>query len=167
MTLYELGSEYQELLSLIDNGEIPEEAIADTLEALQGELRDKIDNIACVIKNLKVEADAIKAEAKNLTERAKAKEKRADWLKKYLSATMQQSGIDKIETERNVIKFGKSSVVEISDGFIEWAKEHSEDLLRTKVEVEADKVALKAAIQNGSVPEELAKIVEKKNIQIK
>ena len=167
MTLYELGSEYQEMLSLIDNGEIPEEAIADTLEALQGELRDKIDNVACVIKNLKAESEAIKAEAKSLTERSKAKEKRADWLKKYLSAIMQQSGIDKIETERNVIKFGKSSVVEISDGFIEWAKKHSEDLLRTKVEVEADKVALKAAIQNGSVPEDLAKIVEKKNIQIK
>ena len=167
MTLYELGGEYQELLSLIDNGEIPEEAIADTLEAIQGELKDKMDNIACVIKNLKAESEAIKAEAKSLTERSKAKEKRADWLKKYLSAIMQQSGIDKVETERNIIKFGKSSSVEISDGFIEWAKEHSEDLLRTTVEVEADKVALKAAIQNGSVPEDLAKIVEKKNIQIK
>lgn len=167
MTLYELGSEYQELLSLIDNGEIPEEAIADTLEALQGELRDKIDNVACVIKNLKAESDAIKAEAKNLTERAKAKEKRADYLKKYISATMQQFGIDKIETARNVIKFGKSSAVEISAGFIEWAKDHSENLLRTKVEIEADKAAVKEAIQNGNIPEDLAKIVEKKNIQIK
>ena len=35
---------------------------------------------------------------------------------------MQVNNIDKIETVRNVIKFSKSSAVETSDNFIEWAE---------------------------------------------
>ena len=95
----------------------------------------------------------------------KAKENKIEYLKAYLSSAMQVNNIDKIETVRNVIKFSKSSAVETSDNFIEWAETNAKDLLRVKTE--ADKIAIKSAIQEGKVPEEYAKIVEKKNLQIK
>ena len=165
MTLYEISSQYQHIINLMDNEEIPEEAIADTIESIQAEFNDKADNIACVIKNLKAEAESIKAESKRLAERAKAKENKIEYLKAYLSSAMQVNNIDKIETVRNVIKFSKSSAVETSDNFIEWAETNAKDLLRVKTE--ADKTTIKSAIQEGKVPEEYAKIVEKKNLQIK
>ena len=52
MKLYEIANDYLALLQAIDEGEIPEEAIADTLEAIEGEIEFKADNLACVLKTL-------------------------------------------------------------------------------------------------------------------
>ena len=48
-------------------------------------LDDKMENIACYVKNLQSDVDALKAEAKNLTQRAKTKENQIEYLKRYLS----------------------------------------------------------------------------------
>ena len=42
-----LKNDYLALMRAIDDDEIPEEAIADTLEAIKGEIEIKADNIAC------------------------------------------------------------------------------------------------------------------------
>lgn len=84
MTLYEINQTRLDFLSRIESGEIPEEAIADTLEALDGEFDDKADDIACYIKSLLSEKQAIKAEADALLERAAAKQGKADSLTNYL-----------------------------------------------------------------------------------
>jgi hypothetical protein len=55
MKLYELANDYLALMQAIDNGEIPEEAIADTLESITAGIEEKADNIACLLKN--IEAD--------------------------------------------------------------------------------------------------------------
>ena len=52
MTLYEINQTYQEFFDKVESGEIPEEAVSDTLESLDGEFEDKADNIACYIKSL-------------------------------------------------------------------------------------------------------------------
>ena len=62
MKLYELTNDYLALLDAIDNDEMPEEAIADTLEAITASIEDKADSIACVLKNLDAEIVAIKTE---------------------------------------------------------------------------------------------------------
>ena len=50
MTLYELSEQYQNLLAMMD--EIPEDAFADTMEALEGEVEEKIDGIVAAIMAL-------------------------------------------------------------------------------------------------------------------
>ena len=40
MKLYEIAAEYKSFLELVDAGEIPEEAINDTLESIQALLED-------------------------------------------------------------------------------------------------------------------------------
>ena len=62
MKLYELTNDYLALLDAIDNDEIPEEAIADTLESITACIEDKADSIACLLKNLDADIVAIKAE---------------------------------------------------------------------------------------------------------
>ena len=62
MKLYEISSQYNQFLQAVENGDIPIEAVSDTLEAIEGEFEDKADNIACLIKNKEAEMLAIKAE---------------------------------------------------------------------------------------------------------
>ena len=66
MSLYSLINDYQDFLEAVEAGEIPEEAITDTLEAIEGEIEVKIDNIASAIKNLTAEASMIRTEEKAL-----------------------------------------------------------------------------------------------------
>ena len=107
-TLYELTGQYIELLSAIESGDIPEEAISDTLEALGGELDEKIDSVACIIKQLDSEAIAIKAEKAKLADRQSVKEHQRDRLKDYIRQAMQLAGKKKVETSRNCVSVGKA-----------------------------------------------------------
>ena len=149
MKLYELTNDYLALLDAIDNGEIPEEAIADTLEAITEEIESKADSIACVLKNLDADIIAIKAEEVRLAERRKAKEKSYERIKQYLSDTLQVAGLDKIETARNKITFRKSESVEIDeDAFIVWAQKNRDDLL-TYSAPKVNKTEVKKSLKNG------------------
>lgn len=167
MKLYEIAAEYKNFIEAVENGEIPDEAIPDTLESITAELDEKADNIACVIKNLAAEVEAIKAEENNLAERRKTKEKRITSLKTYLSEVLQASGYTKVETARNKITFRKSEKVQIEDetSFIEWAKNNNADFITYK-DPTINKTAVKQAIVDGM--EVIGATIEtKQNIQIK
>lgn len=165
MKLYEIANDYLALMQAIDDEEIPEEAIADTLEAITGEIEVKADNIACLLKNIDADVKAIKEEEKRLAERRKAKEKAHERLKQYLSDVLQRTGINKIETARNNISFRKSESVEVDESFVTWALEYRDDLIKFG-EPTADKTAIKKALKDGA---EIvgAQLVVNQNIQIK
>lgn len=165
MKLYELANDYVALMQAIDNDELPEECIADTLEAITGEIEIKADNIACMLKNIEAEVKAIKEEEANLATRRKTKEKAYERLKEYLSTTLQSLSIDKVETARNKITFRKSESVEIDDTFIEWAQKHREDLLKYSAPT-ADKTEIKKILKGGAELQG-AQLISKQNIQIK
>lgn len=165
MKLYALANDYIALMQAIDNDELPEECIADTLEAITGEIEIKADNIACMLKNIEAEVKAIKEEEANLATRRKTKEKAYDRLKEYLSATLQSLSIDKVETARNKITFRKSESVEIDDTFIEWAQKNREDLLKYSAPT-ADKTEIKKLLKDGAELQG-AQLISKSNIQIK
>jgi dsRNA-specific ribonuclease len=166
MKLYELTNDYLALMQAIDNDELPEEAIADTLEAITASIEEKADSIACLLKNLDAECKAIKAEEERLAERRKAKEKSHERIKQYLSETLQRAGLDKIETARNRITFRKSETVEIVDEvFVKWAQMHRDDLL-TYAEPKANKTEIKKALKDG-IEIEGAELRINQNIQIR
>lgn len=110
MKLYEIADTYRAFMAAVDAGEIPEDAVADTLDGIEGEFEAKADSIACLIKELRLEAKGIKEEADNLYVRQKQKQARADWLARYLQANMQATGNGKIETARNRITIKKNPV---------------------------------------------------------
>lgn len=167
MKLYEIAEQYRNFIEEVENGNIPDEAIADTLESITAMLEDKADNIACIIKNMNAEAEAIKAEETRLAERRKAKEKQVDRLKEYLSDTLLKSGYTKLETARNKITFRKSESVAIANEaeFIKWAVEGNDQYLTFK-EPTINKTAIKDALKNG-VEVIGAQIESKQNLQIK
>ncbi len=165
MKLYELACDYKALMQAIDDDELPEECIVDTLEAITGEIEVKADNIACMLKNIEADIKALKEEETKLAIRRKTKERMYERLKQYLSFTLQTLSIDKVETSRNKITFRKSESVEVDETFIKWAQEHREDLLKYS-EPTANKDEIKKLLKDGA---EIvgAQLISKRNIQIK
>jgi hypothetical protein len=102
--MYELVEMYQRLLE----SDLEESVFNDTLEGLEGDVEDKIDNFACVIKELQADAEAIRKKEETLAGRRKAKEKKVEGLKNYLQACLYQLGKTKVETARNVVAIRKN-----------------------------------------------------------
>ena len=98
LTLYLLNEKYQELLSMALDPEIDAEALADTMEAIEGEIEDKADGYAKVIRNLESDVDAIKVETARLTERKKHIEANIDRMKRSLESVMKTTGKTKFKT---------------------------------------------------------------------
>lgn len=165
MKLYEIANDYVALMQAIENDEIPEDCIADTLEAIKGEIEIKADNIACLLKNTEAEIKAFKEEENRLAERRKVKERALDSLKTYLSDMLIRTNVLNVETARNRISFRKSEAVEVDEKFLKWAIENRNDLLSFK-EPTANKAEIKKALKGGQTLEGV-KLVTNQNIQIK
>lgn len=80
------------------------------LDELNLAREEKIENICLWIKNLRAEASAIKDEEKNLADRRKAKENKADRLESYVTSNLQGKPF---ETSKVKVTFRKSESVEI------------------------------------------------------
>ncbi len=147
--LYELTGQYMDLLNAIESGEIPEEAISDTLEALGGELDEKIDGCACIVKQLDSEASAIKAEKSALAERQSIKEHQRDRLKDYIRQAMQLAGKKKIETARNCVSIRKAQPKAVITDLDALRRCKSVWKPYDYKEANVDKTKLKASLQAG------------------
>lgn len=167
-TLYELAAEYQKLLDIaLESDEIDDETF-EYIQKLDGAIEKKIENIACVIKELENNTRIVNNEIDRLSERATRYYKNLKALKSYVVNTMEQVGKKKIETPTMTVGVRKSESTEIDNEFIEEAKEKNlYKLMRIVPErVEADKTAIKEYIKQGNKLEH-AKIVEKKNLSIR
>ena len=103
-SLYELAAEYQILLDLADDPETDMEVFNDTLEGISGEIEDKAENYAKLIKNIEVENDGLKWEIERLKLRKERNEKKIESLKSNLQDAMVATGKTKFKT--NLFSFG-------------------------------------------------------------
>lgn len=156
MRLYEIINEIENFEFEIDE-ETGEILNYDALDQLEYDRQTKIENIGLWIKNLRAEADAVKAEKKNLADRESKLTKKADNLESYLAMNLDG---EEFSTPRLAIGWRKSESTEILDIDKIPAK-----YLKTKTEISADKTAIKKAIKAGEKIEG-ATIVEKNNIQV-
>lgn len=99
MNLYELTSEYQELLAMVEDPEIEPELIADTMEAVAGEIENKAVGYAKVIKCAEADAEVIEIEISRLMARKKAIKNGVDRMKASLMMSMQACGIKKVDID--------------------------------------------------------------------
>ena len=97
-TLYKLTEAYQELLSMALDPDTDPEALADTMEAIDGEIEFKADGYAKVMKTLDADVSAIKTEIARLTERKKSIETNIDRMKRALESSMRATGKTKFKT---------------------------------------------------------------------
>lgn len=111
MTLYDIdaqiaaldGAAEDDMLIDAETGELI--SVSQVLDALRMEREAKLENVACWVKNLSAEADAIREEENRLIKRRKAAETKAENLKSWLlSAMTREDGTtDKLKTGRVVV----------------------------------------------------------------
>ena len=167
-TLYNLTTEYQNVLYYaLENDEIDNETF-EHIQKLDEAIEQKIENIIYVIKELDNNISIINKEIERLTKRANRYYKNLKSLKTYVVSTMEISSKNKIETPTMSIGIRKSEATEVDKEFMEEAREKNlYKLVRIVPErIEPDKTAIKEYIKQGNKLEH-AKIVEKKNLNIR
>lgn len=165
MTLYEINSQIDLILSDAEIDEETGEVLFDTtlLESLQIAHDVKIENIACYIKNLTAEVEALKNEEKNLKNRRQSKEKLTERLMYMLDNGLQGQ---KFETARCKISYRKSTSTVVDEGvFLEKYKDNK-DLCTPITTYKYDKAVLKKKVQAGEIIDGVT-LSENNNISIK
>ena len=95
LKLYEISDNYLAALEgIAEIEDLPPEAVADTLDALQGEFEDKALNVARYVRNLEAEASAIEEAKRRMDARAKATARQAGRLKDYLKRELERTGLE-------------------------------------------------------------------------
>ena len=142
-SLYELTNNYEEILNMLYQDDIDEQMILDTLESIEGNIEDKADNYAKIIKELEIKANARKEEAKRLTDSSKIFENRVKILKSNLYNTMKLTGKTKFATNLfsfNIVKNGGKQTLTIDSDV-------PEEYTKTVIENDTDKI--RQALEEG------------------
>ena len=141
MKLYEIDNAILECIDM-ETGEIID---AEKLDALNMERDAKIENVVLWIKDLKAEAEAIKAEKLALAERQKVAENKVESLKKWVSYAL---GGQKFSTAKCAVSFRNTESVEVTEEGLEALMKEHDELLTYKAP-EPNKKAIKDAIKDG------------------
>ena len=158
MKLYELTNDFTQLfdqfdeISSMDNAEEFKQAWFDTLSGIEEEFEVKAENIGAYIKALAAAAKDLKTEEEALSKRRRAKEKQAEWLKKYLLESMQAIGRTKIDRPMAVLSVRncpESVRFQDEKAFVDACMRSGHDeYLRYKAP-EIDRAVVKEVLQRG------------------
>ena len=112
-SLYELTQYAAQLQNLLESGDIDEQTLNDTLEAM--DIESKVENICKVIRNLEASAEAFKQEKDRLASKQKVAENGVQRLKDSLLSFMQVRNTPKVTAGLFTVSAGKTKAVEITD----------------------------------------------------
>ena len=163
-TLYELTEEYRQLLDWMEDPEMDPQTIQDTLEALGGEIEEKADGYAKVIRQLEADAAALKAEAKRMINKQKTAEENIERLKKSLQRTMEITGREKIDTGLFKVWLQKTPESVVMDE--QYIENIPERFLRMR-DPEINKQAIKEALIAGEDLDGIAHLESQRKLRFK
>lgn len=141
MTLYSMTEVAKNLYSMLEDEEIDEQVVADTLESIG--LEDKLEDYCKVIRQIEADAEMYKAEKMRLAKKQSRAERNVEKLKARIIEFM--TATNKTEEKAGVfglnIRKSESVVVDditkVNQSYLKYA------------EPTVDKVALKKAIKQG------------------
>ncbi|MCP3901492.1 MAG: siphovirus Gp157 family protein [Desulfobacteraceae bacterium] len=146
--LYEISEEIKQLESMETEGDQSlEEAIANSLDDLNLDFNEKIDNIVKLNQSMDGDVVLIDAEIKRLQERKQGFKKRQDSLKQYVLNNMKALDKKNIKTAL----FSVTSMAGRDKIFIDDESKIPSDFINIKVTETPDKKALLKAMKDGQV----------------
>lgn len=137
-TLYELKSEYLQLLQMMLDGE-EEEIVADTLEAVQGEIEEKLESYKIIDAKLQTEEEMFMEEIERLQDRVQSLQKSRNRLKEKMvdmvSVLPDQTAKSRHFTFKMVKNGGKAPLIytegmEVPESFMKVVKTPDTELIR-------------------------------------
>lgn len=146
MKLYEISEQYRSIQDMADDeDESMILAIADTMEGIEAEFKDKAAVVVAVALNIESDLDAIDVQIKRLQDKKKSIINRSDRLRSYLRHNMEATGIDKISCPLFSITLSKPSKLVQIDSESDIPKA----FVRTKITTAPDKIAIAKALKDG------------------
>lgn len=174
----------QQIAQIVENGFTFDEETgevfftSDDLDALNEALDSKLESLAGIYQMYESKADALKTRSKEILDRAKSFENKADRLKGYIDSLMKANQKDKLEVGDKKLSYRKSTAANIVDdealrNYINSSEEYKAKYFNYK-EPEISKKNLKDDIlaskqEDGSYSLEIPgfELVENKNLSIK
>lgn len=164
MSIYELTADYMQIMEMMEDPELDPQTLADTMEAVEGELEIKAESYAKIMKNLEGDVEALENEIRRLTSRKKAIEENIKRMKAALQGMMEVTGKTKFKTQLfsfNIQRNAPAVIIDIDD-----IANMPEEFLKFKAP-EVNKTAIKEALQNGADLEGVAHLEIKNSLRIK
>lgn len=147
MKIYEISTAYRDAFNQLEVDEVTGEILnAEAFNQVQGEIKDKLLNTFCYIKEVNSDIDQLKLFINSLTARKKALERKTEWLKEQCKKGLDVIGETKL----------KNNFVSGSLRTTESVVVDDMELLPTefkRVTVEPNKVEIKKAFkENNFIP---------------
>lgn len=128
-----------------ETGEVFDPADIDEIHA---DLNEKVENIAVYIKNMRSDAEALKAEEDMLKDRRQRLERHVERLGTYLTEQLSRAGKRRVETTRADVSLRSTKSVLVEDELLV-----PEEYIRETVKRMPDKRAISRDLKDGkSVP---------------
>lgn len=142
MSLYNLADSYRQVL---DNADLDQDVMQDTLDSIKEPLKDKADSIAWLIEFLQNNSKVLRDKAKSFTEEAKHQENKAKWLQEYLTNSLDLADIKKLQTENHILSVRnyKASTIVDNENKVPAEFKHVNEV------VAVDKTAVYKALKGG------------------
>lgn len=142
MNLYELTDNFLQLQQMLEDPEVDSQTLADTMEAVEGEIEIKADGYAKVIRNMEGSIGAIRQELERLTAKKNRLEAGIKRLKQNLQDHMIATGKKKFKTDLfsfNIQKNGGKAPVILD---VKDTSELPDDLVRIKEEPDLEAIRM-------------------------
>lgn len=94
--LYEITAKHRDLLKLAEESEDMAQAVADTMESIEGDFEEKSISLIHVVNSMAADTTVLDTEIKRLQDRKKTIVNRQEYLREYLLTNMIASGITNI-----------------------------------------------------------------------
>lgn len=139
--LYDIANDYAKLM---DSGLEPD-MIADTIEGIDGELVDKVEQLLAICKNEQLYAETLRNESKSLQERASVVENKISSIKEYIARSLETAGKKSIRAGLHQVTVRvPSRQVDITDASILPI-----EFVEYETVVKPDKLAIKHQLDAG------------------
>lgn len=149
--LYELAASYRELADKLEDSELPQEVITDTLDAESGDLLDKVINVAKLIKNMKATVVARDTEIERMHIRNEAEEKKIEWLENYLLSCMEMANLPKVQSPWFVVSVKQNPPSTIIDDQAAIPADFLREIPAVPASYVPDKSLIKKAMNDGFI----------------
>jgi hypothetical protein len=161
--LYDISAEYTQLVAMSEDDDEMALAIADTLEGMQGEFKDKANAIVSMVLNMDGDVDPIDTAIARLQARKKVIQNKQASLKNYLRENMERTGIKKISCPLFTITCVPGREI----AYIDNEEALPDDYLSVKTTISPDKTAITKALKEGTTIEGAHLERAKSSIRIK
>lgn len=108
LTLFQIAAEYRNVTDVLQDMDVDEQTLKDTLEGESWDLALKAQNYGFVIRNMEATAAAIKEAEKQMAERRKRLEARTAYLTERLKTGMEIAGVTELSCPHFAIKVKKN-----------------------------------------------------------